>query len=121
VAALETGTALQYRAIVRDNGGNTRTSRARSAEVPAPRITLDTPAQGSKVRGQARLLATVDPERASQSVTFERSVKGGPWTAVGTDTSSPAYTAVDDITTLGWPRATPSATARCSRRPTATR
>jgi hypothetical protein len=101
VSGLETGTAVQYRAIVLDNAGNTRTSRTRTADVPAPRITLDTPAQNSRVRGQANLLASVDPERASQSVTFQRQVGTGPWTTFATDTSSPAYTAVDDITALG--------------------
>jgi glycosidase len=101
VAGLETGTAVQYRAIVLDNAGNTRTSRMRTAEVPAPRITLTTPAQGSRIRSEARLLASVDPERASQSVTFQRQVGTGPWTTFATDTSSPAYTAVDDITALG--------------------
>jgi len=101
VAGLETGTAVQYRAIVLDNAGNTRTSRTRGADVPAPRITITTPTQGSRVRGQVRLLASVDPERPSQSVTFQRQVGTGAWTSIGTDTSSPAYTAVDDISGLG--------------------
>jgi hypothetical protein len=92
---------VQYRAIVLDNAGNTRTSRTRSTDVPAPRITIATPAQGSKVRGKVNLLASVDPERASQSVTFQRQVGTGAWTTIGTDTSSPAYTAVDDIAGLG--------------------
>ncbi|CAA9528727.1 MAG: CBM41, partial [uncultured Thermoleophilia bacterium] len=101
VAALETGTAVQYRAIVLDNAGNTRTSRMRTAEVPAPRISIDTPAQGSRVRGEVRLRASVDPERASQVVTFQRQVGTGAWTTLATDSSSPAYTAVDDISGLG--------------------
>ncbi len=101
VSGLATGTAVQYRAIVRDNAGNTRTSRVRTGEVPPPRITIDAPAQDASVRGEVRLLATTDPERASQSVTFQRQVGTGAWTTVGTDTSSPAYTAVDDIAALG--------------------
>jgi hypothetical protein len=48
-----------------------------------------------------RLLANTDPERASQSVRFERRIGNGAWTAIGTDTSSPDYRAVDDISGLG--------------------
>jgi hypothetical protein len=44
---------------------------------------------------QLRLFA--DPERATNVVTFERSVGGGPWTEIGTDSSSPAYSLLDDI------------------------
>ena len=43
------------------------------------------------------LEATVDPERAAQSVTFQRRVGCGAWTTLGTDTSSPAYTLTDDV------------------------
>ena len=98
---LPTGTAVQYRAIVLDNAGHTRTSRVRSIETPAPRIALTRPAQDALVRGEVRLLATVDPERSDQSVTFYRRVGTSPWTEIGTDTSSPDYTAVDDISGLG--------------------
>jgi len=101
VAEHETGTAVQYRAIVLDTAGNTRTSRARSAEVPAPRITITTPAQDARIRDEVRLQATIDPERADQSVTFYRRVGTGDWTAIGTDESSPVYSAVDDIAGLG--------------------
>ena len=101
VSGLATGTAVEYRAIALDNAGHTRTSRVRSAEAPAPRITLSTPAEGALVRGRVQLLAVTDPERASQVVTFERRVGGGPWTAIGTDSSSPDYRAVDDISGLG--------------------
>jgi alpha-amylase len=97
----ETGTPLQYRAVVLDNAGHSRTSRARGTEVPEPRITLTGPEAGSRVRGSVSLSATVDPERADQSVTFYRRVGAGAWTAVATDTSSPAYTAADDISGLG--------------------
>ena len=57
-----TGTPLQYRAIVMDNAGHTRTSRTRSAEVPEPRITLTGPSAGSRVRGLVQLSATTDPD-----------------------------------------------------------
>ena len=46
------------------------------------------------------LEATVDPERATQRVTFQRRVGAGPWTTLGTDTSSPAYTLSDDVSDL---------------------
>jgi glycosidase len=101
VAGPATGTAVEYRAIALDNAGHTRTSRVRAAETPAPRITLSTPAEGALVRGQVPLLAVTDPERPSQVVTFERRMDGGPWTAIGTDSSSPEYRAVDDIAGLG--------------------
>jgi glycosidase len=101
VSGYETGTPLEYRAIVLDNAGNTRMSRVRSTEVPAPRILLRSPGEGARVRGQVRLLANTDPERASQSVRFERRIGNGAWTAIGTDTSSPDYRAVDDISGLG--------------------
>ena len=34
-------------------------------------------------------------------MTLERSIAGGAWTAIGTDDSSPTYTAIDDLTALG--------------------
>ena len=46
------------------------------------------------------LTATVDPERPLQSVEFQRSVAGGPWTSLGTDSSAPAYTTTDDVSAL---------------------
>jgi glycosidase len=101
VSGYTTGTPLQYRAVVLDNAGHTRTSRVRSRDVPEPRITLASPAQGARVRSEVRLLANTDPERATQSVTFYRRVGSGAWTAIGTDTSSPAYSMVDDISGLG--------------------
>jgi hypothetical protein len=33
-------------------------------------------------------------------VEFERSVGGGPWTSLGTDSSAPAYTVTDDVSDL---------------------
>jgi alpha-amylase len=101
VSAYPTDTPLRYRAVVLDNAGNTRTSRVRSTEAPEPRIRLGSPAQDAKVRGQVRLLANTDPERSDQSVTFYRRIATGAWTELATDTSSPDYTAVDDISGLG--------------------
>jgi alpha-amylase len=44
--------------------------------------------------------AAVDPERPLQAVEFQRSVAGGPWTSLGTDSSAPAYTTTDDVSAL---------------------
>lgn len=100
VAALDAGTRVEYRATVLDNGGHTATSRPVAASVPAPIVTLTKPAEGSNAEGSVELSATVDPEKASHVVAFERSVDGGAWTAVATDDSSPVYSATDDISTL---------------------
>jgi glycosidase len=101
VAGHPTGTDVAYRATVRDNAGHTRTSSALAAEVPAPAITLLAPANGAHVRGSVRLEAAADPDRADQSVRFERRLAGGDWTTVGSDTSWPLYVVVDDISGLG--------------------
>jgi glycosidase len=100
VTNLPAGAPLEYRAVVLDNAGHTRTSAARSATVPSPLVTLEAPAEGSNVRGTVEVRAVVDPERGSNVVRIERRVAGGAWTAVGTDSSSPAYTAFDDLTPL---------------------
>jgi alpha-amylase len=101
VAALDAGTALEYRATVLDNGGHTATSQSRSSAVPAPVLTLQKPVEGSSAKGSVELSATADPEKSSHVVSFERSVAGGVWTAVGSDDSSPVYSVVDDIAALG--------------------
>jgi alpha-amylase len=107
VSGLRAGTQLSYRAIVLDNRGHTRESDVRNAEVPAPVVTIEAPAEGAKVRGSVQVRAIADPERATHVVTFERSVDGGPWTAIGTDSSSPAYVVVDDISVLNLATGTP--------------
>jgi alpha-amylase len=101
VAALDAGTALEYRATVLDNGGHTATSQSRTAAVPAPVLTMQKPVEGSSVDGVVELSATADPERASHVVSFERSVAGGAWTPVGSDGSSPVYSVMDDLAALG--------------------
>ncbi|QDG68640.1 alpha-amylase [Pseudarthrobacter sp. NIBRBAC000502772] len=100
VAALEAGTALEYRATVLDNGGHRATSQPRAAAVPAPVLTLQTPLEGSSAKGAVELSATADPEKATHVVSFERSVDGGEWTAVGSDDSSPVYSVTDDVSGL---------------------
>lgn len=85
-----------------DNSGHARTSGSRSTAVPAPLVTVSTPADGGTVTNidPVTVKATVDPERATQSVRFERSVAGGPWQDLGTDTSSPDYVVTDDVSDL---------------------
>ncbi|MGX5715421.1 alpha-amylase family glycosyl hydrolase [Arthrobacter sp. MAHUQ-56] len=100
VAALDAGTPLEYRATVLDNGGHAATSQSRTANVPAPVLTLQKPVEASSVKGKVELSATADPEKSSHVVSFERSVDGGAWTGVGTDDSSPVYSATDDVSAL---------------------
>ena len=101
-SSLATGTRLRYRAVVLDNAGHTRMSAKRSARVPAPAIAVTSPADGGTVSNvdPVTVRATVDPERASQAVRFQRSVAGGAWTTIRTDRSSPGYIATDDVSAL---------------------
>jgi alpha-amylase len=101
VSTLRPGTAVTYRAAVLDNAGHTRGTSARRTQVPSPSIRLSSPS-GSTVTAidPVQLEAAVDPERATQSVTFQRRIGSGAWTTLGTDTSSPAYTLTDDVSDL---------------------
>ena len=100
VSGLRAGTRVEYRARVLDNAGHTRRSGVRAARVPAPALTWEAPGEGARQRGTARLRLVADPERATHVVAFERSVAGGPWEPVGSDSSSPAYSLADDLTGL---------------------
>jgi hypothetical protein len=53
-----------------------------------------------RVRGEVEVRAVATPEHANYVVTLYRSVAGGAWTAIGTDDSSPVYTAFDDTAGL---------------------
>ncbi len=101
-ATRRTGTRLQYRAVVLDNAGHTRRSGVRSTRVPSPSIRVSTPTDGGTVANidPVTVKAVVDPERAAQSVRFERRVGSGDWTVLGTDTSSPDYLVQDDVEAL---------------------
>jgi glycosidase len=102
VSELNPGTAVEYRAVVLNNAGRSSVSAFRSAEVPDPVLAIQQPAEGSTVQGNVDVVATADPEKASHVVRFERSVAGGPWTAIGSkDDSSPAYTVADRLDALG--------------------
>jgi alpha-amylase len=100
VSDIAPGTTVRYRAIVLDNAGHTRSSAVGSSTIAPPAITLEAPADDGRVRGMVEVRATVTPEHANHVVRFERSVDGGPFTAVGTDDSSPVYTAFDDTSSL---------------------
>ncbi|MBD0292149.1 MAG: alpha-amylase [Jiangellaceae bacterium] len=95
VGALRPGTPLEYRAVVLDNGRHTATSEAESTSVPAPVLTIQAPAEGTNVRGTVEVSAVADPERATHVVSFERRIADGEWNPIGTDDSSPVYTAFD--------------------------
>ncbi|MDF9277704.1 alpha-amylase family glycosyl hydrolase [Arthrobacter sp. EH-1B-1] len=103
VAALDPGTPLEYRAVVLDNKGHTAGSGVVNAEAPAPIVMLQAPAENAWVRDAVKLSAVADPEKATNVVSFERSVNGGDWEQIGTDSSSPAYTLTDDIAALDLP------------------
>jgi len=101
VSGLHAGTRLKYRAVVLDNRGHARRSAARRTTVPAPTLTIQAPNEGALKRGVVEVRAVADPERATHVVTFERSVAGGPWEEVASDSSSPVYTLFDDLAPLG--------------------
>jgi glycosidase len=101
VADLAPGTPVEYRAVVRDNGGHTEASGSVSAAVPGPAVSMVLPEEGASVSGRAEISAVASPEKATNEVAFERRVGDGEWTAIGSDESSPAYTVFDDLETLG--------------------
>jgi alpha-amylase len=100
VADLEPGTRVQYRAVVLDNAGHSRASAVRAGTVAPPAIELEAPNDQGRVRGRVEVRAVATPDHPDYAVTFYRQVGDGPWTAIGTDTSSPVYTAFDDTTGL---------------------
>jgi len=100
VAGIAPGTPIQYRATVLDNAGHTRTSDPVEIDVAAPSVTLTAPPQDGRVRENARLTAEVTPDDNDNSVRFERSVDGGAFTTVGSDSSQPVYTMADDVSAL---------------------
>ena len=99
-SAIPDGKRVGYRAVVRDNAGHQRISVKRSAVVPAPKVTIEVPAEGANVFGKITVRATADPERASHVVKIQRSLNGAAWHTLTTDSSSPVYTYVDDMATI---------------------
>jgi alpha-amylase len=100
VADVEPGTKLSYRAVVVDDAGHTRRSQARTVAVAPPAIALEAPTDNGRVRGKVEVRAVATPDHPDYSVTLQRRVGDGDWTAIGTDSSSPVYTAFDDTTGL---------------------
>jgi alpha-amylase len=100
VADLAPGTRVQYKAVVLDNAGHARASQVRRGTVAPPAIVLEAPTDQGRVRGRVEVRAVATPDHPHYAVTFQRQVGDGPWTAIGTDTSSPVYTAFDDTTGL---------------------
>jgi alpha-amylase len=100
VSSLADGTRVTYRAVVRDNAGHRRVSAPEQAIVPAPRLTIEAPAQGADVFGTIEVRATADPERATHVVRIERSLNGGAWQTLATDSSSPVYTYRDNLSAI---------------------
>jgi hypothetical protein len=101
VAGVEPGTELEYRAIVLDNAGHERESRTRTVEVAPPRIALEAPNDNGRARGTVEVRAVATPDHADHVVTIQRRVnESTTWTDVGTDDSSPVYTAFDDTSAL---------------------
>jgi alpha-amylase len=100
VSDFEPGTTVRYRAVVLDNAHHTRSSGVESSTVAPPAITLEAPNEGQRVRGVVEVRASAVPEHSNYVMTFQRSVDGGPFTAVGTDDSSPVYTVFDDTSSL---------------------
>jgi len=85
---------------VLDNAGHTRRSGVRTGAVAPPAIELEAPTHGGRVRGEVEVRAVATPDHPTYWVTFSRQVGDGARTPIGTDTSSPVYTAFDDTTGL---------------------
>jgi alpha-amylase len=100
VSDIAPGTKVQYRAVVLDNAGHTRSSGVKSATIDQPTLTWVKPNEGSNVRGGVDLEVSVVPEHATDVVRFERRIgSGGSWTVIGTDSSSPVYSMHDTFST----------------------
>jgi alpha-amylase len=97
ISSIPDGTTVGYKAVVLDNAGNRRISATRSAVVPPPKLTIEAPAQNANVFGEIEVRVTADPERATHVVDIERSLNGGAWEPLTTDSSSPVYIAYDNL------------------------
>jgi alpha-amylase len=100
VSSLATGTRLSYRAVVLDNAGHIRTSEPVEASVPAPKVTMLAPAEGASVFGTILVQATVDLKRVGNVVSIQRSLNGGAWQTLTTDSSSPIYSYYDNLASV---------------------
>ena len=65
VADVAPGTRVQYRAVVLDNGGHTRSSTVARSTVSPPAIALEAPNDGQRVRGTVEVRASAVPDHAT--------------------------------------------------------
>jgi alpha-amylase len=101
VSSIPDGKRLSYRAVVRDNAGHQRLSGSRQVVVPAPKLTVELPAEGAQVFGTIGVRVTADPERASHVVRIQRMLPSdSDWVTVKRDDSSPVYSYYDDLSTV---------------------
>jgi alpha-amylase len=101
VSSIPDGKHVTYRAVVRDNAGHQRLSSPRKASVPAPKLTIELPAEGADVFGTIEVRATADPERASHVVRIQRRLPSdSDWVTVKRDDSSSVYSYYDDLSTV---------------------
>jgi len=96
VSSLDPGTAVEYVAVVADNAGHTATSDSVTGVVADPTISITGPQVGATIGSSPVISAAVSPVRAHTSVRFERRVGGGEWEQIGTDSSAPTYSVIDD-------------------------
>ena len=96
VSGIAPRTRLDYVAVVQDDAGHVRRSQVVSGKVADPLLTWEAPADGARVRGEVELRAVAAPDDPSYTAVFERQVGDEPFQDVGTDESSPVYTAFDD-------------------------
>jgi alpha-amylase len=101
ISSINDGTRLNYRAVVRDNADHQRVSGSKDAVVPAPKLTIEAPAEGAEVFGTIEVRVTADPERASHVVRIQRKLPSdSDWVTVKRDDSSPVYTYYDDLSNV---------------------
>jgi hypothetical protein len=101
VADRDPGTRIVYRAAVLDNAGHQRVSRKKVRKVQPPRLTITTPEAGELERTDPIIVTALpDPEHPDMTVSFQRRVGDGAWEDLGSDSSSPVYQVVDDVSDL---------------------
>ena len=103
VNSIPDGNQVTYRAVVRvrDNAGHQRISDTQRAVFPAPKLTIELPAEGAGVFGTIEVRVSADPERASHVVRIQRRLSStSDWVTVGADSSSPVYTYYDDLSNV---------------------
>ena len=94
-APSRTASGSAYRAVVRDNAGHQRDQReAQRAVVPAPKLTIELPAEGASVFGKIEVRVTRRSRArpamwSGSSGSLNGTALGRRWT---TDSSSPVYT-----------------------------